>query len=183
MQTSKPRPPRNFLGKSISGSRQTGQQCVRRQLLSVRPFQAHQLIVAWLRTMTRLRNWSSQCSDMSQLKYPGPGLTSPGYLRPWSVSAKPNNGFTIGLKNLASPSTTNIIRRPKSPSIVNWKRARWQYINNILCTSQDEGNHKPFWKYIRSQREDNVGVAPLKEDGRLQASHEAKCNTLAKQFK
>ena len=53
------------------------------------------------------------------------------------------------------------------------KKARWQYINNILCTSLDEGNHKPFWKYIRSQREDNVGVAPLKEDGRLQASHEA----------
>ena len=63
------------------------------------------------------------------------------------------------------------------------KKARWQYINNSLCTSLDEGNHKPFWKYIRSQREDNVGVAPLKEDSRLQASHEAKCNILAKQFK
>ena len=63
------------------------------------------------------------------------------------------------------------------------KKARWQHINNILCTNPDQGNHKTFWKYIRSQREDNVGVAPLKEDGRLQASNEAKTNILAKHFK
>ena len=167
MQTSTPRHPKNFLGQSISGSRKTGHQCVRRQLLSIRPFQAHQLIVAWLRTMTRLRNWSSQCSDMSQLNCPGPRLTSPGYLRPWSVSTKPNNGFAIGLIKSGKPKHHKHYKEAQKSFQSELKKARCQYINNILCTSLDEGNQKPFWMFIRRQREDNVGVAPLKEDGRL----------------
>ena len=65
----------------------------------------------------------------------------------------------------------------------NLKRARWQYINNILCTSLESGNNKPFWKYIRGVRQESVGVAPLKEDGVLHSDREKKSEILAKQFR
>jgi len=31
----------------------------------------------------------------------------------------------------------------------------------------DQGDTKPFWKYVRAQRQDNVGVAPLLDNGVL----------------
>ena len=40
------------------------------------------------------------------------------------------------------------------------KTARWDYINNILQNSLDEGNAKPFWQHIYSQRMERSGVAP-----------------------
>ena len=49
-------------------------------------------------------------------------------------------------------------------------KAHWNYINNILCTSLEEGNSKPFFKYVRSKREDQVGVPPLKENDVLHTS-------------
>ena len=45
------------------------------------------------------------------------------------------------------------------------KKSHWLYINNILCTSLEEGNSTPINKYVRSKREDQIGVSPLKEDG------------------
>ena len=47
------------------------------------------------------------------------------------------------------------------------RRARWSYTNEILQLSLDDNNPKPFWRYVRSQRQDNVGVSALKAGGRL----------------
>ena len=63
------------------------------------------------------------------------------------------------------------------------KKARWQYLNNILQTSLEERNNKPFWSYIRSQQQDNLGVSPLKEGGQLHSDKAKRCELLAKQFK
>ena len=62
-------------------------------------------------------------------------------------------------------------------------KAHWEYINNMLCTSLEEGNSKPFFKYVRSKREDQVGVPPLKEKGVLHTSAEKRSEIAAKQFK
>ena len=61
-------------------------------------------------------------------------------------------------------------------------KAHWQYINNILSTSLEEGNSKPFYKYVRSKREDQVGVPPLKENGVLHTSAAKRSEIAAKQF-
>ena len=45
------------------------------------------------------------------------------------------------------------------------RRARWGYMNSMLERALEEGDHKPLWKYCKSQRQDNIGVAPLKENG------------------
>ena len=63
------------------------------------------------------------------------------------------------------------------------KQAHWKYINDILCTSLEEGNSKPFFRYVKSKREDNVGVSPLKENGTLHSTPSKKCEILAEQFR
>ena len=42
------------------------------------------------------------------------------------------------------------------------RKHRWSY--KLTCYNLDS---KPFWKYIRAQRQDNVGVAPLLDNGVL----------------
>ena len=63
------------------------------------------------------------------------------------------------------------------------KQAHWQYVNDILQKGLEENNNKPFWTYVRSQKQDNLGVSPLKEGGQLHSDRNKKCEILAKQFK
>ena len=62
------------------------------------------------------------------------------------------------------------------------RRARWSYVNDILQLSLDSGDSKPFWKYIKSQRQDSVGVSPLKSGGRLFSDSLDKAEILNTQF-
>lgn len=41
----------------------------------------------------------------------------------------------------------------------------------------------PFWNYLKSQKEENIGVAPLKSQGQLHSDRATKCEILADQFK
>ena len=62
------------------------------------------------------------------------------------------------------------------------RRARWEYVNEILNVSLLEKNSKPFWRYIRSQRQENIGVSALKENGVLYSDSHKKAEILNKQF-
>ena len=62
------------------------------------------------------------------------------------------------------------------------RRARWSYNNDILNLSPIDNNSKPLWRYIRSQRQDNLGVAALKENGRLFSDGTKKADILSGQF-
>ena len=44
------------------------------------------------------------------------------------------------------------------------RSAHWRHVNKILDSAELERNSKPFWKYIRSQRQDSSGVAALKHN-------------------
>ena len=44
--------------------------------------------------------------------------------------------------------------------------------------SMKEGNNKSFWKYIKSRRKDNIGVAGIKVNGVLHQDSETKANLL-----
>ena len=56
-------------------------------------------------------------------------------------------------------------------------------MNSILERALEEGDHKPLWKYCKSQRQDNIGVAPLKENGQLHSDSQKRSEILARQFK
>ena len=47
------------------------------------------------------------------------------------------------------------------------RKAEWDYINTSILEGMEKNNSKPFWKYVKSRKQDNIGVAPLKDKGHL----------------
>jgi hypothetical protein len=47
----------------------------------------------------------------------------------------------------------------------------------------ENNNPKTFWKYIKSRKQDNIGVAPLKTNGQLVNDSKGKAEILMRQFK
>jgi hypothetical protein len=47
----------------------------------------------------------------------------------------------------------------------------------------ENNNLKPFWKYIKSRKQDNIGVVPLKTKGQLVNDSNGKAEILIRQFK
>ena len=56
-------------------------------------------------------------------------------------------------------------------------------MNSMLERALEEGDRNPLWKYCKSQRQDNIGVAPLKENGQLHSDSQKRSEILARQFK
>ena len=61
-------------------------------------------------------------------------------------------------------------------------KAHWSHLNRILAERLELGN-KPFWSYIKSQRQDTQGVSPLRKRGQLHSDAPTKANILSEQFK
>ena len=61
------------------------------------------------------------------------------------------------------------------------RAARRDYINNILVESLETKDNKPFWRYIKSQRQEFC-VAPLKADGQVHPDASKKAGILNQQF-
>jgi hypothetical protein len=47
------------------------------------------------------------------------------------------------------------------------RKEEWNYINNAITEGMKNNNSNSFWKYVKSSKQDNIGVAPLKEKGKL----------------
>ena len=63
------------------------------------------------------------------------------------------------------------------------RRSEWAYINENIINGLSEKNNKPFWKYIKSKKQDNIGVAPLKNKGKIHSDSQTKAEILINQFK
>ena len=57
----------------------------------------------------------------------------------------------------------------------------WDYLNNMLDPEQDN-NSKKFWKYIKSRKQDTMGIGTLKNNGVLAETAEQKAEMLNNQF-
>ena len=62
------------------------------------------------------------------------------------------------------------------------RRQRWKYIQDLLQVGLDRGDTKPFWGYVKAQRQDNMGVSPLKDGGALHPDALSWATILNKQF-
>ena len=62
------------------------------------------------------------------------------------------------------------------------RKAEWEYIYNTITQGLQTNNSKPFWKYIKSRKQDNIGVAPLKKNGSLVCDSKEKAEILLDQF-
>ena len=65
------------------------------------------------------------------------------------------------------------------------RQAHWSYVNNVLESALEEGNSKPFWKYIKSKRTDYIGIVGIKKNGIhvLHQDSKSKAELLNDQFK
>ena len=36
------------------------------------------------------------------------------------------------------------------------RKAEWNYINSAILKGMEKNNMKPFWKYVKSRKEDNT---------------------------
>jgi hypothetical protein len=52
----------------------------------------------------------------------------------------------------------------KKETLKSMKKSRWNYINKILIDGMKNDNNKPFWRFVKSQQKEDIGVAPLKTD-------------------
>ena len=43
------------------------------------------------------------------------------------------------------------------------RKAEQQYITKSIEEGMRENNSKPFWRYVKTWRRENTGVAPLKD--------------------
>ena len=41
------------------------------------------------------------------------------------------------------------------------------YVNGILQNGLESGNNKPFWKYVKSQKQETFGISALKSNGNV----------------
>ncbi len=47
------------------------------------------------------------------------------------------------------------------------RQSHTSYVSNLLEESLQTKNNKPFWRYIKSKKQDTVGIASLKKNGQL----------------
>ena len=61
------------------------------------------------------------------------------------------------------------------------RKAEYNCLNNMIEEGLKNNDSKPFWRYIKSRKQDNIGVSPLKDRGTLGDSLQ-KANILLSQF-
>ena len=86
-------------------------------------------------------------------------------------------------KKTGIPSDWCKYKQHKSITQKQDRQAHWNYVNAILNKSLEHGNNKPFWKYIKARRNDNIGVAVIKDNGILYHDSKTKAELLSHQFK
>ena len=52
------------------------------------------------------------------------------------------------------------------------------YVNGILQNGLESGNNKPFWKYVKSQKQETFGISALKSNGNVITDSLAKAEIL-----
>ncbi len=64
------------------------------------------------------------------------------------------------------------------------KKDYWMYVNGLITDNEDEPptSDKRFWKFVKHQRQEAQGVAPLKSNGKMEDDLIKKANILNAQF-
>ena len=57
------------------------------------------------------------------------------------------------------------------------------YVNGILQNGLESGNNKPFWKYVKSKKQETFGISVLKSNGNVITNSLSKAEILNSQFK
>ena len=86
-------------------------------------------------------------------------------------------------KKTGIPSYWTKYKQHKSITQKQVRQAHLNYVNTFLNKSLEHGNNKPFWKYVKARRNDNIGVAAIKNNGILYHDSKTNAEHLNHQFK
>ena len=115
-------------------------------------------------------------------------LSSKRFKLPW---------FNRELKRLCRKKSRKYKKAKRSGKERHWKEykkfqkhvqsklteGRWDYINRFLQIGLETGNKKPFWKYLRAQKQEDFGISALKSNGTLFTDRKPISEILNTQFK
>ena len=62
------------------------------------------------------------------------------------------------------------------------RQTKTRYINEHVVGGLEKGNSKPFFKYIKSLKNESIGLAPLKHGPILETSAKEKADIFLKEF-
>ena len=110
-------------------------------------------------------------------------ITSRG-LRPILVdTVGKNSGSLIRPNVLIVVRTGRGSINNKKHTLQSIRRTHWNYVNSILQERLELNDPKPFWRYVKSNQQDSVGVAFLKLVDKLYLEAKDKADILNKQYK
>ena len=75
-----------------------------------------------------------------------------------------------------------VAHKKATASALKAAQPRWDHLNGILQTSLEEKNTKPFYRYIKAQKNDNFGISSLKFNGLMYSDSSSNSEILNKQF-
>ena len=134
-------------------------------------------------------NWTMFKHQMTKImdKFIPSKITSTRYNLPWlnkklKKAVKAKQRLYNKAKRSKKVEDWATYKRVKSETQKSIRKAQWDYVENILVESFDKNDTKPFWKFIKAKRQDNVGVAPIKDQGILYSENEDKAELINKQF-
>ena len=92
------------------------------------------------------------------------------------------------LKSRRVEERPNIIKKHRSAKYLVQQKLRqsyWNYIENIIIEDSKLAESKPskkLWSFIKNQKSENVGVSPLKVNGKTKTNHIDQAEALNNQF-
>ena len=63
------------------------------------------------------------------------------------------------------------------------RQAEWEYVNKKINEGLQNNTTRPFWSWIKAKKQENIGVAPLREGNTLHTDSKNKARLLLQQFK
>jgi len=111
-----------------------------------------------------------------------PNRDLPWFNRPLKKAIRRKHLLYNKAKKSGSKSAWDKYKQFKKSTHSSVKRAHWDYLNNTLQEGLAKKNSKPFWRYVKAKRQDNIGIAPIKKGGKLHSSPQDKANLISDQF-
>ena len=89
-------------------------------------------------------------------------------------------------KRIGKPKNIRQHKETKAKLQTTERQSYWQFVDNIIEVGDPGQETVPkqmsFWSYIKSLRKDTIGIAPLKDNGKLHADPKDRADFLNRQF-
>jgi len=70
-------------------------------------------------------------------------------------------------KSPQNPTDREAYKQSQNITRNELKKAHWSHVNKILIDGLQSGDTMPFYRYIKSQQQDNQGISSLCVNGQL----------------